>query len=361
MAVPDAPGSLRDFAAMFPDEGTCIEYLEGLRWPQGFVCPRCDWHGEPYRFTESARRARCRACKATVHLTAGTVMDHTHMPLDVWFWAAYLVTSQTPGMSALQFQRQIGISRYETAFQMLHKLRAGMVRPQRDRIGLAPGVERVEVDEAYVGGRTRGEGRGKTHKALVAAAVEVRRYAEGREPAYYERGQRKRRLFYAGRLRLRHVQSRKGEQLQPFVHDAVEPGANVVTDAWKPYGDLGKLGYEHESHVVGGDPEEATKWLPMVHLVFSNLKTWLQGTHHGVSRKHLQAYLNEFVFRFNRRFYPMTAFHSVLGIAVRVPGPTYEGVYAGEWRHPNPRFAGLWGQPDLGSLGLGEGREDVQA
>lgn len=343
--MPDAPTSLRDFAALFPDEQACAEYLEGVRWPEGFTCPRCGVKDEPYRFTATVRRVRCRACGATVHLTAGTVMHRSHSPLDLWFWGAYLMTSLTPGISAVQFRRQLGLSRYETAWNMLHKLRAGMVRPDRDRIGEEwP----VEVDEAYVGGKTRGEGRGVTHKTIVIGAVEVRERV--REHA------KSRKARYAGRLRLRVLKTgRDTTRILKFVEDAVEPGATVRTDGWRAYQHLPGMGYRHEAVTMEHDPEKAEKHLPMVHLVFSNLKTWLQGTHHGVSRQHLQAYLNEFVFRFNRRFYPFEAFHSALGIAVGVPGPTYDGLYDGTWRHPNPRFAGLvWEQMDLADLGPDE-------
>src|SRR5262245_17448364 len=120
---------------MFPSEATCISYLEELRWPEGFSCSSCGAKGEPFRFRNRPPVLRCRFCRRSTRVTAGTIMHATRTPLQVWFWAGYLVTSQTPGMSALQFQRQFGIGRYETAFQILHKLRAAMVRPDRDRIG----------------------------------------------------------------------------------------------------------------------------------------------------------------------------------------------------------------------------------
>lgn len=129
------PTTLLDFQRMFPDERACGNYLERVRWPDGFVCPRCGAVGEAYRFENRPTVLRCRDCRRNTYLTAGTVMHATRTPLQVWFWGAYLVTTQTPGMSALQFQRQLGLRRYETAFQVLHKLRAGMVRPDRDRIG----------------------------------------------------------------------------------------------------------------------------------------------------------------------------------------------------------------------------------
>jgi transposase-like protein len=339
--VPRAfPSTLLDFQRMFPDEAACGQYLFELRWPDGFTCPECHKAGPPYRIRTRPTVLQCRACGRQTSLTAGTVMHATRTPLQAWFWAAYLVTAQTPGMSALQFQRQLGISRYETAFQMLHKLRAAMVRPDRDRIG---GEYLVEVDEAEVGGETRGEGRGVHHMATVVGAVEVRRG----DPEEIRRKHKRRRdkhangkpvrgETYAGRLRLRHVPNRGSLALTSFVQESVAPGTTVYTDGWQGYDALKRLGYDHESAVTGGDPEIIEAVLPLIHLVFSNLQTWILGTHHGVSHRHLQAYLNEYMFRFNRRFYPMGMFNSVLGIATRVQGPTYQSLYDGKWAHPNP-------------------------
>lgn len=252
------------------------------------------------------------------------------MPLCRWFWGAYLVVTQTPGMSAVQFQRQIGIKTYETAFQMLHKLRAGMIRPDRDDIG---GKYPVEVDEVLIGGRTRGEGRGTHHKVLVVGAVEVRTRKEGEDRsatkhADYKDGVPLKRKHYAGRLRLEVVSSRKASSLIPFVEDNVEEDTEIRTDGWQGYDDLEDAGYDHRPVVVKGDSDRLDAHLPMIHLVFSNLKTWLRGTHHGVSGKHLQSYLNEYVYRFNRRFYPMTGFYSVLGLAAHSRAPTYKELYA---------------------------------
>jgi hypothetical protein len=280
---------------------------------------------------------RCRQCKFNTSLTANTVMQSTHTPLSIWFWGAYLVTTQTPGQSALQFQRQLGLSRYETAFQILHKLRAGMVRPDRDRIG---GRHQVEVDECLIGGRTRGEGRGTHHMATVVGAVEVRERedAEDRVAKYrqtHQGGVPLKTFVYAGRLRLRLVEGRDTASLISFITNSVAKGSTIRTDAWKAYDELPPLGYNHLPLALAGDPEKAKEHLPMIHLVFSNLKTWILGTHHGaIAQHHLQAYLNEYVFRFNRRFYPMTAFNSVLGLAAHAVPPTYESLYSGEWVHP---------------------------
>ena len=332
------PTSLPEFQRVFPDDSACAKYLEAMRWPEGFACPKCRKAGPPYRFpTRSSTVLRCRACKANTSLTAGTVMQATHTPLSTWFWAAYLATTQTPGQSALQFQRQLGLSRYETAFQILHKLRSGMVRPDRESIG---GEHPVEVDECFVGGRTRGEGRGVHHKATVVGAVEVRRRADAESRAAKHKEKHKdgvplKQLVYAGRLRLRVVNSRATEDLIPFVTENVAQGTTIRTDGWQAYETLTQHGYQHDPLTLAGDPEKAEGHLPMIHLVFSNLKTWILGTHHGaIGQHHLQAYLNEYVFRFNRRFYPMTAFNSVLGLAAKATSPTYEELYSGQWAHP---------------------------
>ena len=320
------PRSLPEFQQLFPDESACATYLERARWSSGFICPHCEYSSEPYRITTRPGVLRCRKCRRDTRLTAGTVMEGTHMPLSVWFWTAYLVTSQTPGISAVQFQRQLGLSRYETAFQILHKLRVGMVRPDQDRIG-GKLNEHVEVDETWVGGRTRGEGRGVHHKTLVAAAVEVRQRKHDTESKPRRSGR------YAGRVRLALVPDRCADSLCGFIESVVTPGTKIITDDWSSYAELTKRGYDHLSIAQRGDPQIAEEFMPIIHLVFSNLKTWLRGTHHGVSPQHLQAYLNEFTFRFNRRHYPFNAFRSLLGIASDITAPSYAKFYADDTLH----------------------------
>jgi len=221
------------------------------------------------------------------------------------------VSTLTPGMSALQFQRQVGLASYQTAFTMLHKLRASMVRSGRDKLsGL------VEVDETYIGGEKEGKtGRGAAGKVIVAGAVDVRGN-------------------YANRVRLKVIPNVTGSALTTFIKENTIEGSTIRTDDWVGYSGLEKAGYHH---VV----EEGE--MIHIHRVFSNLKTWLLGTHHGAVRKqHLQAYLNEFTFRFNRRNTPMAAFQTVLGLAKERLGPTYRGLYgiaSGKqlWAHPaNP-------------------------
>lgn len=331
------PTSLPEFQRIFPNDQACASYLERLRWAGGFVCPKCGNSSEPYRFANKPTRFRCRSCKADTNLNAGTVMQDTRTPLSTWFWGAYLATTQTPGISAMQFQRQLGLTRYETAFQILHKLRAGMVNPERDSIG---GEHIVEVDEAFVGGRTKGEGHGVHHKATVVGAVEVRARKEDEDRSAkssrntHEDGKPLKSQTYAGRLRLMVVPDRKAISLTSFVQSNVLEGSTIKTDGWEGYNGLTAMGYKHNALVLDKNPALIDQHLPMIHLIFSNLKTWLLGTHHGTSQQHLQAYLNEYVFRFNRRFYPMTAFNSVLGLASKTEAPTYAALYSGDWVHP---------------------------
>jgi transposase-like protein/DNA-directed RNA polymerase subunit RPC12/RpoP len=330
------PQSLPEFQRLFPDDAACAEWLERARWPDGFVCPHCSHKAEPFRFENRSTVFRCRKCSKNTGLTVGTVMQRSHTPLSIWFWGAYLVASHKPGMSAVQFQRQLGLSRYETAFQILHKLRAGMVRPDADQIGATPG-EYVEVDETWVGGKTRGEGRGVHHKTLVACAVEVRQRQRGPKRRKLDK---RRSGKLAGRVRLAVVPNRSAASLCGFIEQMVAPRAMIVTDDWSGYASLRNRGFKHYSIPECGDPEVAEDVLPIVHLVFSNLKTWLRGIHHGVSEQHLQAYLNEFTFRFNRRDYPFNAFRSLLGLAGAATAPTYAELYSGEWKHPTSGMTG---------------------
>jgi hypothetical protein len=364
-----SPRSFPRFHEVFPNEDACRAYLYAHRFPSGYVCPYCAATeaiaGPPYRFAKYPTMLRCRVCKRNTHLTANTVMEKSKQSICTWFWAAYLLTSGPPGMSALQLQKDLEVRRYETAFQMLHKLRAGMVRPNRDPIG---GAFPVEVDEKWVGGASQGLGRGKHTKTLVVGAVEVRSRKDGTpfggtdpnltmgqvQPAAKgaaRKGIRRKeglksskgghgRGVLAGRLRLQVVPNREAVTLSGFVQNMVLLGTHVRTDGWGGYGPLTSMGYRHEALAIRGDQAITDKHLPMIHIVFGNLDAWLLGTHHGVSPKHLQAYLNEFIFRFNRRFWPGAAFDAVLGIGGRVTGPTYAGLYTGAWQHP-----GSWPAP----------------
>lgn len=306
MAKPGFPKTVFEFQRQFQTEEDCLRFLIQSRWPEGFICPRC--RNRDYYWVPTRKLLQCKKCGYQASVTAGTVMHRSKMPLITWFQVAYLVTTHTPGISATQLQRQLGLSSYQTAFTMLHKLRAGTVRPDRSKLS---GI--VEVDETYIGGKKAGvTGRGALGKVIVAGAVDTK----GK---------------YANRVRLKVIPNASGATLTNFVKMNIEKGSEVKTDDWIGYSRLAPLGYKH---TVIAD-------LPHIHRIFSNLKTWLIGTHHGVSPQHTQAYLNEYVFRFNRRKTPMAAFQTALGLGSQRLGPTYKGLYGvakktGAWKHPNP-------------------------
>lgn len=220
---------------------------------------------------------RCAHCGYDFTVTAGTLLADTHKPLRLWFEAIWYITNQKSGASALGVQRVLGLGSYRTAWNWLHKLRRAMVRPGRDRLA---GV--VEVDETFLGGPRPGKrGRGAAGKTLVLIAAQ----ADGRK---------------IGRIRLTRIANAAAASLQPAVPQAIEPGTRIQTDDWSGYGGLKALGYNHE--VIQPADELGDNLLPRVNLVASLLKRWLLGTHQGaVSPKHLDYYLDEFTFRFNRR------------------------------------------------------------
>jgi transposase-like protein len=278
-AVPgaDYPRSIQEFGSLFADEASCRAYLVRLRWPRGFRCPRCGSTKQPWLTGRGLMH--CGACGRQASVTAGTVFEGTHKPLQDWFRAMWFVTSQKHGASALGLKRVLELGSYETAWTWLHKLRRAMVRPGRDRLTGA-----VEVDETYVGGPEEGvSGRETQDKALVAVAAEKR----GR---------------LTGRIRLRHVHDASAASLASFLKESITPGSLVHTDGWIGYAGLAALGYRHKVTVIKHSGREAHRLLPRVHKVASLLKRWLLGTHQGgVQPQHLDYYLDEFTFRFNRR------------------------------------------------------------
>lgn len=319
---PTPPTNLVDFFRRFPSEKECAEYLFQIRWPQGFICPKCQTKGGYFLSERKITECSNPECKQQTSITAGTVLHRTKQNLHTWFWATYLFTSLTPSISAKQFQKQLGIKTYETAFCMLHKLRSALVAPGRDRLH-----GEVEVDEGYVGGKEEGcIGRGVEDKKIVIGAVELIRWTDSKSGRARVR---------CGRVRFQMIPNVQGKTLKKFVNAHVERNSKVNTDGWRGYSILSDDGYHHVPKTQSPGEES----LPHFHRVFSNLKTWLQGTFHGnMSSKHLQAYLNEFTFRFNRRYIPGNAFDRALGLATELEGPTYKKLYkAGEekgWIHP---------------------------
>ncbi len=274
MPAPDYPQTIVEFRERFATEQACEKYLIGLRWSDGFVCPQC---GTKKAWQMERGLYWCCSCGYQASVTAGTLFHDTHKPLRLWFEAMWYVTSQKSGVSALGLQRVLGLGSYHTAWNWLHKLRRAMVRPGRDRL-----TGTVEVDEIFIGGERSGKrGRGAEGKALVVIAAQ-----EG------EKG--------IGRIRMRRVADASGESLEPAVWEMLEPGSVVRTDGWRGYNGLAELGYQHQ--VVSKQPDLGDNLLPLVNRVASLLQRWLLGTHQGaVQHSHLEYYLDEYTFRFNRR------------------------------------------------------------
>lgn len=269
----DYPKTLMEMETQFSSDAACRDYLDALRWPNGFFCPLC---GGVKAGRMPSGLWRCRSCNRQTSVLAGTVFQGTHLPLTVWFRAMWHMTSQKNGISALGLQRVLGLGSYRTAWLMLHKLRRAMVRPGRDRL---QGV--VEVDETYWGALEEGVvGRGAEAKTLIAVAVEVK----GTD---------------IGRIRLARVPDFSGDTLHNFITFAVETESTVRTDGLPAY--LGMKGYTHDRQIQKHQPA-GEHLLPHVHRIISLLKRWLLGTHQGaIAHEHLDDYLAEFTFRFNRR------------------------------------------------------------
>lgn len=268
------PRTVQEFQRWFGTENSCREYLSRLRWPDGFNCPRC---GHDRTWAVRRQLWRCMRCRYETSLIAGTLFQDSRMPLQVWFQAMWYVTNQKQGVSALGLQRVLGLGSYRTAWTWLHKLRRAMVRPGRDRL-----QGTVEVDETFVGGPRPGKrGRGAAGKVLVLVAAQ-------------QDGNR------IGRIRLQRIADASAKSLEAAVKEMIAPGSVVRTDEWLGYNGLEAQGYSRD--VVRKKSTIGDNLLPLANRVASLLKRWLMGTHQGAVRpSHLDYYLDEFTFRFNRR------------------------------------------------------------
>lgn len=301
MGRPGFPKSLQEFRRQFSSDIACLEYLAQSRWPDGFVCPKCGnrkcWTiKKPFGY-------ECQGCGRRTSPIAGTVMHRSHLAIQEWFWSAYLVATHTPGLSAKQLERQIGCQ-YKTAWFLLHRLRRAMVNDARSRLRGS-----VEGDETIIGGPVRGKrGRAVTNlttKTLVLGVVEVIEYTD-------KRGEN---LERAGRIRLGIAANAEEKSIGEFLVHNVEEDSIIHTDGWRGYSQTALSKYRHM--------QTPGMRASHIHRAFGNLKTWINGTHHGVNPKYLQAYLDEFVFRFNRRKTPMAAFQTLLGISTCKPPKTF--------------------------------------
>jgi len=294
----DYPRTLLELERRFSDDSACRAYLSALRWPEGFACPACGGQGLVIR----RDLWRCISCGRETSVSVGTIFQDSKLPLTLWFRAMWHVVSQKNGVSALGLQRVLGLGSYKTAWAMLHKLRRAMVRPGRDRLG---GV--VEVDEAYWGSEEKGvRGRQTVDRALIIVAAE----ADGKG---------------IGRIRLQHILDTNRATLHGFIRQSIELGSTVVTDGLQAYREL--EGYVHDRQIQDHQPANAQHLLPRVHRVISLLKRWLLGTHQGaIAREHLDDYLDEFTFRFNRRKSASRGklFYRLAQHAVHVPPAPFE-------------------------------------
>ena len=273
----DYPDTYREFVKMFPDDATCAAYLARLRWPEGFICPACKESSTPW--SESRGRLACPICRHQTSVSAGTILDKTRTSLTTWFEGAWHVTTAKNGMSAKTLERTMGIS-YRVAWMMLQRFRVAMVDSERRQLS-----GNVEVDETLIGGVQQGgkRGRGST-KSIVVIAVEIK------HPKGF------------GRVRMRYIPDASGDSLLPFVREVVAPGSVVHTDGWRGYNELPKHGYTREITILSSSGDPAHVSMPGVHRLASLLKRWILGTHQGsIANDHLQSYLEEYTFRFNRR------------------------------------------------------------
>jgi len=274
----DYPGTFQEFDDWFSSEKSCLDYIAKLRWPKGFHCPSCGF--KPEKPSLMGRGLfLCRKCKKQTSITAGTLFHRTHKPLRIWFFAMWFVTSQKHGANALGLQKVLGLGSYNTAWTWLHKLRRAMVRPGRDLL-----TGSVEVDETYIGGLgAKVRGRGAKRKSIVVIAVEVR-----------GRG--------SGRVRMSVIPDVSATSLHDFILNNVDIGSEVRSDGWTGYKGIETLGYKHIVTNISASEDPAHVVMPCVHRVASLLDRWWLGVHQGAIRSsHLDYYLDEYTFRFNRR------------------------------------------------------------
>ena len=270
----DYPKSLFELEERFKTDKDCRDYLEKIRWPDGFLCPRC---GSNSSWLKSNGLHLCRQCELQTSVIAGTIFQDTKRPLNIWFQTIWLITSQKYGANALGVQRILGLGSYRTAWSWLHKLRRAMIRPDRERLS---GI--VQVDETFIGGAKPGKrGRGAEGKILVLVVAQ-------------ENGHQ------IGRTRMSVIPDAGAQTINKALEHMVEPGTLIKTDGWLGYGELEEIGCSHE--IIRVDALVGDDLVPYCHHVVSLLKRWLLGTLQGaVSHENMQYYLDEFTFRFNRR------------------------------------------------------------
>ena len=303
----DYPANLGEFFDWFQSEEDCWLFLVRLRWPDGFVCPAC---GATDAWLSKRRLFVCAECHRQTSVTVGTIFEGSRLPLLQWFRAAWLITSRKSGVSASDLQQELGLGSYKTAWTLHHKLRQAMVSPERQQLS-----GEIEVDETFIGAAQKGRrGRSPEGKCIVAVAVE--------KPTGHVQ-------YGFGRCRLRVIPNAQRQTLEDFITDVCAPGSVIYTDGLTAYAHLGELGYEHVVTAISTSEDQAHVLMPAVHRVSSLLKRWLLGTHQGsVAAQHLDYYLDEFTFRFNRRRSRSRGllFYRLMQLAVRTRRSSYETI-----------------------------------
>ncbi len=286
--------NLLEFQKRFQTEEDCREKLFELRWPDGFECPRCK--GKQYYDLPKRRLYQCKECNYQVSVTTGTVMHRTRTPLLKWFWAIYLVGTDKRGLSALALSKKIGVS-YWVAWTMLQKIRQGM----RDRDSNYKLAGIVEMDDAFFGGTQQGgdkHGRGTSKTPVI---VETSTKGEG--------------VGYARMTVVDHVDRKT---IREIVRTDIKENQRIITDGFRAYKVVGEEGHDHQREIMkNSDVDKVLRWS---HILISNAKAFLLGTFHGVNKKHLQSYLDEFCYRFNRRWAENQLFDRLLTACVTSPG-----------------------------------------
>jgi hypothetical protein len=300
------------FQRAFATEEACAEHLKALRWPEGFACPRCG-HKEAWSIG-TRKLLDCKGCRAQVSLTAGTIFHRTRTPLVKWYWLLYHMATEKVGVSVAQLQRGLEIPDYKTAWLMAHKVRKAMA--DRDAQDCLAGL--IELDEAFFGPRGRKHGRGSERKQTVLCAVAL----------YRDRGGQER----PGFAHMQVVADASARTVERFLDRlgggaATDEGRQLLeairSDGWRAYGTAAKAKDLAHCKVVLRDPKVAGKLLPWVHRVISNAKAVIRGPHRGVSQQHLQAYLAEVCYRFNRRFWERELFDRLVKACVSTGTLTY--------------------------------------
>lgn len=288
--------SFYEFKNLFPDEDACRKHLFNLKWPHGFECPQCG-HSEYYEI-KKRHLYQCRNCRHQTSVTANTIFHRTRIPLNIWFWVIFLVASDKRGISALAISREFPVS-YPTAWAMLHKIRKAM--QDRDARYRLAGI--VEVDDAYFGGPSQGKKRGRgTDKSKVLVSVSVTKKSK------------------AQFAKMEVVDDLSQDTIDRRIKDSTKAGSRLRTDGYKSYLGFGD-DYEHERIIALN--LDISGVLKSVHRLVSNVKAFIAGTYHGLGKKHLESYLGEYCYRYNRRFWQDQLFNRLLTACINTQPVTY--------------------------------------